>query len=80
MLTNHDKVRLDPRVQVVVHMDGWGPPSQKVASYNAYVRRYPIQFTGFKLFYKHDTRGGQRLMQPVDILRLNPQPVYIQYQ
>ncbi len=80
MLTNTDKIKLDPRVQVVIHMDGWGAPRLKRDTYNAYVYEEPVQFTGFKVFYKNDTRGGSRLMTPADILDLTPAPLYIQYQ
>ena len=37
MLTNANKIRLDPRVQVVIDMDGWGQPWLKYDSYRAYV-------------------------------------------
>jgi hypothetical protein len=80
MVTNASRIRLDPRVQIVMHMDGWGPPWMKRESYRRYIHRYPVQFTGFKLFYRNDTRGGGRLMTPAEILRLHPKPVYIQYQ
>ena len=30
MVTNSDKIELDPYVQVVMQMDGWGPPAQKI--------------------------------------------------
>ena len=80
MLTNSRRIKLDPRVQVVIHMDGWGPPWMKRESYRRYIHRYPVQFTGFKLFYRNDTRGGSRLMRPQEVLRLHPKPVYIQYQ
>lgn len=80
MLTNADKIRLDPRVQVVIHMDGWGPPHLKRDSYEAYVVSEPVEFTGFKLFYKNDTKRGHPVMSPTDVLKLFPKPVYIQYQ
>ncbi len=80
MLTNASKIKRDPRVQVVIHMDGWGPPSLKRDSYAAYVYAEPVQFAGFKLFYKNDRRNGSRLMTPADLLRLTPKPLYIQYQ
>jgi len=80
MLTGYKRITLDPRVQVVIDMDGWGPPSLKRDSYREYVYRYPVQFTGFKLFYKNDTKKGHPLMTPADVLALNPKPVYIQYQ
>ena len=80
MLTNASKIKLDPRVQVVIHMDGWGPPWMKKDSYQAYVYNEPVQFTGFKLFYKNDTKKGHPLMKPADVLSLFPKPLYIQYQ
>lgn len=80
MLTNANRIKLDPRVQVVIHMDGWGPPWMKKDSYQAYVYAEPVQFTGFKLFYRNDTKRGHPLMTPADILALFPKPVYIQYQ
>jgi hypothetical protein len=80
MLTNASKIKLDPRVQVVIHMDGWGPPWMKKDSYQAYVYAEPVQYTGFKLFYKNDTKKGHPLMKPSDVLALFPKPVYIQYQ
>ena len=80
MLTNYDKIVLDPRVQVVIHMDGWGPPWMKRESYRRFVAQYPVQYTGFKLFYRNDTKGGSVLMKPKDVLALWPKPMYIQYQ
>jgi hypothetical protein len=80
MLTNASKIKLDPRVQVVIHMDGWGPPWMKIDSYQAYVYAEPVQYTGFKLFYKNDTKKGNPLMKPSDVLALFPKPLYIQYQ
>jgi hypothetical protein len=72
MLTNASRIKLDPRVQVVIHMDGWGPPWMKKDSYQAYVYAEPVQYTGFKLFYKNDTKKGHPLMKPSDVLALFP--------
>lgn len=80
MVTNANQIRPLPQVQVVMDMDGWGPPSQKFATYNAYVYSEPVQFTGFKLFYRNDTWGGQALLTPEEVLELTPQPSFIQYQ
>ncbi len=80
MVRNADRIRRDPRVQVVMHMDGWGPPSQKRHAYNDIVAPEASQFTGFKLFFRNDLKGGSRLMTPAEILELDPVPVYIQYQ
>jgi hypothetical protein len=80
MLTNAKRIRLDPKVQIVVDMDGWGPRALKEDSYHAYVYGEPVQFTGFKLFYHNDTKSGRPLMTPAEVLRLYPAPLYIQYQ
>jgi hypothetical protein len=80
MVTNAKEIRLDPRVQVVMHMDGWGPPYGKRATWSRYIFPHPVQYTGFKLFYHNDTKAGHPLMKPADVLALKPKPVYIQYQ
>ncbi|MGI9078370.1 MAG: hypothetical protein ACR2G6_13740 [Gemmatimonadaceae bacterium] len=76
MLTRTKQIELDPRVQVVIQMDGFGPPRLKRGSYQAYVYSEPVQFTGFKIFYKNDKPP----MTPEEVLKLTPAPVYIQYQ
>lgn len=79
-VTNADKIVLRREVQIVMHMDGWGAPWLKRDSYKDYIVAEPVQFTGFKLFYHNDTKKGDPLMIPQDLLKLNPKPVYIQYQ
>jgi hypothetical protein len=80
MITNASAIKLDPRVQVVINMDGWGASWLKRDTYRDYIVREPVQFTGFKLFYHNDTKKGDPLMLPADLLRLKPIPLYIQYQ
>jgi hypothetical protein len=80
MVTNAAQIRFTPHVQVVMDMDGWGPPWLKFDSYHDYVKAEPVQFTGFKLFYHNDTKKGDLLLTPAEVLRLNPKPLYIQYQ
>jgi hypothetical protein len=80
MLTNTKNIRLDPRVQIVINMDGWGPSWMKLDSYHDYVYKHPVQYTGFKIFYHNDTKKGNALMTPEQVLKLIPRPVYIQYQ
>ena len=79
-VTNYRNITLHPEVQIVINMDGWGAPWLKRASYKDYVVTEPVEFTGFKLFYHNDTKKGDPLLTPQDVLRLNPKPVYIQYQ
>lgn len=76
MLTNYQQIKLDPRVQVVMNMDGFGSPRLKGDAYKSYIALEPVQFTGFKLFYKKD----RPMMPPEEVLGLTPKPVYIQYQ
>jgi hypothetical protein len=80
MVTGASSIRLRPETQIVMDMDGWGPPQLKRDSYRAFIVREPVQYTGFKLFYKNDTKAGHPLMSPRDLLRLEPKPLYIQYQ
>jgi hypothetical protein len=60
MLTNHDRIALDPRVQIVINMDGFGAPWHKEDAYKFYVVPEPVQYTGLKLFYKNDRNPGTR--------------------
>ena len=76
MVTNHERIHLDPRVQVVMDMDGFGAPQLKRSSYRHYIEDRPVQFTGFKLFYKND----RPLLTPEQVLRLMPVPLFIMYQ
>lgn len=81
MLTNYKNIKLHPEVQIVINMDGWGAPALKNNTYRQYVYREPVQFTGYKLFYKNDLKNPpRRLLTPDELMKLTPQPVYIQYQ
>jgi hypothetical protein len=80
MLTNYKDIKPLPEVQIVVDMDGWGGQAKKIGTYTYVVAAEPVQFTGFKLFYKNDTLDGQTMLTPSQVLDLTPAPVYIQYQ
>ncbi|WP_432712380.1 hypothetical protein [Pedobacter sp.] len=81
MVTNSQNIKLRPEVQVVMHMDGWGEPDLKLGTYRHFIQSEPVQFTGFKLFYKNDLKKApHRLMTPEELLKLKPAPIYIQYQ
>ncbi len=82
MVKNYKNVSLVPEVQIVMDMDGWGEGPRKVNTYRQFVFPEPIQFTGFKIFYKNDTKKVNKPleMQPEDVLKLRPKPLYIQYQ
>jgi hypothetical protein len=76
MLTNADKIIRDPHVQVVIDMDGFGPPALKRSTWRHVIQRDPVQYTGFKLFYKND----KPMLTPEQVIGLYPSPLYIQYQ
>jgi hypothetical protein len=81
MVTNYKEIKPLPEVQIVMDMDGWGGMARKIGTYKSFIYPEPVQFTGFKLFYKNDVLGaGTTLMTPADLLKLNPRPIYIQYQ
>ncbi|HTR19129.1 MAG TPA: hypothetical protein VMH91_04115 [Candidatus Paceibacterota bacterium] len=81
MVTNYKKITPLPEVQVVMDMDGWGFPAKKVNTYQQVIAPEPVQFTGFKLFYKADLQApAYRLMTPAEVLSLTPAPIFIQYQ
>ena len=81
MVTNYKQIALRPEVQTVMDMDGWGFPAKKVNSYKLAEVNQPVQFTGFKLFYKNDIQPpSKKMMTPDDVLKLYPKPIYIQYQ
>ena len=81
MVTHYKKITPLPEVEVVMDMDGWGFPAKKINTYNSVVASEPVQFTGFKLFYKNDLKApSTRLLTPAEVLKLTPSPVFIQYQ
>ena len=80
MISDYKNIKPTPEVQVVMDMDGWGAKVRKLNYYRNMFRE-PVQFTGFKLFYKNDYREPDSgMMTPAEVMRLKPKPVYIQYQ
>jgi hypothetical protein len=78
-----DEVQLKPLPGIVFikSVDGLGPAHSKVETYDylmATIRKgvHP----GFKLFFDEDTRNGNRIMSPKEVLALWPQPEYVMYE
>lgn len=81
MVTNYDQIIVRPEVQVVMHMDGWGPKDLKQGTYDYIVAPEPVQFMGLKIFYKNDLKPPSTgIFTPTEALKLSPKPIYIQYQ
>jgi hypothetical protein len=77
-VTNAQNIRLDPHVQIVMHMDGFGSPTLKRGTFNAYIKTEPVQFVGWKQFYKE--RNDNPRTTIAEIVALRPKVLYVQYQ
>jgi len=81
MVTNYKNIKLHPEIQLVMDMDGWGEPSLKDGTWHYFIKGEPVQFTGFKLFYKNDLKKApHHMLTPQEVLKKTPYPIYIQYQ
>jgi hypothetical protein len=59
-------------------MDGFGPPDLKRGTFKRWIKAEPVEFVGWKQFYK--PRNDNPRTTIAEILRLYPRPLYIQYQ
>ncbi len=75
---NAANIRLDPNVQIVMHMDGFGSPILKRATWRNYIVPESVQFAGWKQFYKERNDNPRTTIE--EILALRPKVVYVQYQ
>ena len=81
MVTNYKNIKLHKEIQLVMNMDGWGEPDLKTGTYRNFIYPEPVQFTGFKLFYKNDLKKEpHHMLTPTEVLKYKPYPIYIQYQ
>ncbi len=81
MLTNYQGIKTIPEVQIVINMDGWGHHARKINTHKQFVYKQPVQFGGFKLFYKNDLKEEDaHLLTPLELMQISPRPIYIQYQ
>lgn len=75
MVRNPDEVLLRANLAIVFNMDGFGSPGAKISRYGALDERTDLPL-GFKLFYDQDVD----LLDPDEVLDLEPTPRVIQYQ
>jgi hypothetical protein len=74
-------LRRHPGVAVVKSVDGIGPPSAKLETWQQLMRELPAGMRpGFKLFFDEDSKGRSRLMTPSEVLALRPTPDYVMYE
>lgn len=76
MITNVRKVEETEHVQFVLDFDGYGDPISKADGYDIFVRKSKVPWGGIKLFYDQD----RPLLQPEEVVALEPPPVFVMYQ
>lgn len=76
IVKNKDKIKPTKHVEVPLNYDGFGDSAVKMSAYGKLVRDQPIQYGGFKLFFKND----EPLLSPEEVLKLDPAPAIINYQ
>jgi len=76
MIENKEELKPVDGVQLVIDADGWGPPEDKLASYEVVITQSPIEFHGIKHFYRQD----DPLMSAAETLAFDPPPDLVIYQ
>lgn len=76
MIEDKDQIAPVDGVDLVIDMDGWGPPDMKRETYEVVIKQEPIEYHGIKLFYPQDIP----LMTPEEVLALDPSPDLVIYQ
>lgn len=69
-------------VDLVMNEDGHGTPEMKLETYRVIIKEFPIQYNGFKIFYRGDIEWWEnsRLMTPADVYAMDPIPDLVNYQ
>lgn len=76
VVTNKQLLEPLPNVQIAVHADGFGTPEAKLAKYDILIREEPVQYGGFKVFYRQDVP----MLTPKEVLAMEPPPAVVTYQ
>jgi hypothetical protein len=75
MVRHIDRIQRRDHLALVQHVDGFGTPGQKLATFRAVIR--PRKFAlGFKLFYDEDVHR----MRPAQVLRIRPRISFVSFQ
>jgi hypothetical protein len=75
MIRHLDRVRAREHLALVQHVDGFGTPAEKMATFHRVAR--PRQFAlGFKLFYDEDVHR----MRPAQVLAIRPRVSFVSFQ
>lgn len=76
MIEDKDQIQPMQGVDLVIDMDGWGPPHMKLDTWKVVITNEPIEYHGVKLFYQQD----DPLMTAAEIMALEPTPDVVIYQ
>lgn len=76
MIENKSAISDRDRVDLVIDMDGWGPPPGKLSKYEAHITKEPVEYAGIKLFYRWD----KPLLSEAEVQALTPRPHVVIYQ
>lgn len=82
VLTNKDKITINPDVSVVLQSDGFGSTSDKLFDYQVFVQQHMVQYGGYKLFFQYPGAGAgdNPLQTPEQVMAIFPQPLFISYE
>ncbi|WP_246257114.1 hypothetical protein [Amycolatopsis anabasis] len=81
VVRDEEKLRPHPGVSMIKVADGIGGPALKRATWKQVMARKPAHVhAGMKLFYEEDTRHGQPLLSPAEVMALAPRPKYVVYE
>ena len=75
MIRNRPDIEPTDSVDLLIHMDGHGPPATKTGNYTRLVGLQDAA-AGFKLFYQRDVP----LMSPSDVFAMDPDVDFVSYQ
>jgi hypothetical protein len=76
MISGKAGITNDELVDLVIDLDGFGPPFGKLEKYAALATNEPVEYTGFKLFYRWD----EPMMTEAEVQALVPRPSVVIYQ
>ncbi len=79
---NKENIAPVPGVDLIMNEDGHGTPEMKLETYRVIIKDFPIQYNGFKIFYRVDIDNwdNSRLMTPEDVYAMDPVPDVVNYQ
>jgi hypothetical protein len=76
IVSGKQNIKPTKNVQVSLNADGFGGAAAKLSKYDILVGQQPIQYGGFKIFYRQD----YPVLSPEEVLQMEPAPAVVNYQ